>query len=104
MNMSKTVEKPSKHFIINQNTVIKSKIKKIILENKTNATIFVGDPKDILENHLGKIQKSKNECLNQKNNCKRYFCYFCLKGSYDIIIDQVKNKKDYCCPFCLVFF
>lgn len=64
--------------------------------------VYIGDPKDIVENHLSKSQKSKNDHLNQKISCRRYFCYFCLKGSYDIIIDQVKNKKDFCCPYCVV--
>lgn len=88
------MEKPSKNYIINHNTVLK--------KTKHGATVYIGDPKDIMENYINKSQKSKNDNIHhQKIACKRYFCYFCLKGSYDIIVDQVKYKKDFCCPFCV---
>ena len=35
------------------------------------------------------------------NQCKRYFCNFCLKGSYDTLLEDIKNKNDWLCPFCL---
>ena len=40
----------------------------------------------------------KNDNINQ---CKRYFCNFCLKGSYDTLLEDIKNKNDWLCPFCL---
>ena len=33
--------------------------------------------------------------------CKRIFCHFCLKASYDTIIEEAKKKKDWLCPYCI---
>lgn len=52
---------------------------------------FEGDPKEYIDNM---------EYYDEVNECRRYFCHFCLKGSYDIILDYIKNKKDWLCPYC----
>ena len=65
-------------------------------------TNYAGDPRDIID---GNLNKSKINFLNSEipQECERSFCHFCLKGSYDQIIDQIKAKKDWICPWCTVW-
>jgi hypothetical protein len=92
----KALDKPLRFFYINNNTVIRSK-KLLILENKSFIiTNYNADPKDILE---GYQVKSK-----QAQRCNKTFCHFCLKGSYDHILEIIKDKKDYLCPCCVVIY
>ncbi len=32
--------------------------------------------------------------------CHRYYCYFCLKGSYDTLAENIKDNNAWLCPFC----
>ena len=32
--------------------------------------------------------------------CHRYYCYFCLKGSYDTLAENVKDNNTWLCPYC----
>lgn len=52
---------------------------------------YDGDPRELIE------CTEKNEVHKE---CGRFFCHFCLKGSYDTIVDEVKTKKDWLCPYC----
>lgn len=52
---------------------------------------FEGDPKEFIES----TQKTE-----MPKECQRFFCHFCLRGSYDAMVDEVKNKKDWQCPYC----
>lgn len=52
---------------------------------------YDGDPNDFIE------LTAKDEGHHQ---CKRFFCHFCLRGSYDTEIDNVKDKIDWACPYC----
>jgi hypothetical protein len=70
-------------------------------------TNFSGDPKDILDDYLNKSKNRfyfnyKFSLLEVPQSCNRSFCNFCLKGSYDQVIEQIKDKKDWVCPWCLV--
>ena len=60
--------------------------------------------KEVIDNKENKSYKSFG-CNSNSNNsntkiCERTFCYFCLKGSYDISIDKDKNYDDWICPYC----
>jgi hypothetical protein len=81
----KGIEKPMKSYCINNTTVVRKATNFII-------TNYSGDPKEILDGYLNK------KCTIA---CKRAFCHFCLKGSYDQIIEQIKDKKDWVCPWCI---
>lgn len=54
--------------------------------------------------HGRKISSSPNKSTNSTNQhkhyCNRTFCHFCLKGSYDTIIEKDKNFEDWLCPYC----
>ena len=56
----------------------------IIRDFEGNANEYIDASKDN-ENHY---------------QCKRFFCNFCLKGSYDTLSDDIKNKNDWLCPYC----
>ena len=60
-----------------------------------NKSLIIGnfneDPNEFVE------LTAKDEGHEQ---CKRFFCYFCLRGSYDTEIDNVKDKSDWSCPYC----
>ena len=32
--------------------------------------------------------------------CHRYYCYFCLKGSYDTLAENIKDNNAWLCPYC----
>jgi hypothetical protein len=32
--------------------------------------------------------------------CNRYYCYFCLKGSYDTLAENIKDNNEWLCPYC----
>ena len=32
--------------------------------------------------------------------CNRYYCYFCLKGSYDTLAENIKDNNSWLCPYC----
>ena len=38
--------------------------------------------------------------LEKKYYCDRYFCYFCLKGSYDTLAESIKDNNSWLCPYC----
>ena len=36
----------------------------------------------------------------KKYKCERYFCQFCLKGNYEISIEEAKKEPHWRCPYC----
>ena len=32
--------------------------------------------------------------------CNRYYCYFCLKGNYDTLAENIKDNNSWLCPYC----
>ena len=32
--------------------------------------------------------------------CNRFFCYFCLKGNYDTLAENIKDNNTWLCPYC----
>jgi uncharacterized ferredoxin-like protein len=60
---------------------------------------YTGDGKDIIEGYTCKSNIINIETTNQ---CNRSFCHYCIKGSYDQVIESIKDKKDWICPYCIV--
>ena len=89
----KKCTRPNRVFHVNGTTVVRSKfITNLYLENKS---LIIGnyneDPNEFVE------LTAKDEGHEQ---CKKFFCHFCLRGSYDTEIDNVKDKSDWVCPYC----
>ena len=56
----------------------------------------------IIKNYEGDT-KEFTELLNtlEKNHiCNRNFCYFCLKGNYDTLAENIKDNNTWLCPYC----
>ena len=32
--------------------------------------------------------------------CNRHYCYFCLKGNYDTLAENIKDNNSWLCPYC----
>jgi len=107
------LEAPSKHFVVNNTTIFRSKVKFIFLfflENKNFViTNYMGDPREILENYLMKSSNFfkniflKIFFLECQYICNRYYCNLCLKGSYDWNLEILKDKNNWMCPCCMVY-
>lgn len=88
--MNRQVYKPIKVFHVCNSTVARSN--GLNLEDQVNCIVpdYIGDCKDFLP-------VSKDAC---QKACNRYYCHFCLRGSYDTNIENLKDKKDWNCPWC----
>ena len=81
---NKYCQRPFKSFTVNGTTVIR-KHKSLMIKN------YDGDTKEFTE-LLNKLEN--------KNLCQRYFCYFCLKGNYDTLAENIKDNYTWLCPYC----
>ena len=52
---------------------------------------YEGDTKEFTE-LLSKLERN--------HICNRYFCYFCLKGNYDTLAENIKDNNTWLCPYC----
>lgn len=63
---------------------------------------FIEHKSLIIKNYEG---ETKEFCelldkLEKKHMCNRYYCYFCLKGSYDTLAENIKDNNSWLCPYC----
>ncbi len=56
----------------------------------------------IIKNYDGETKEFSEllDKLEKKHMCHRYYCYFCLKGSYDTLAENIKDNNAWLCPFC----
>jgi hypothetical protein len=80
----KQCHRPIKLFHVNGTSIIR-KNRNLIIKNYTGDT----------QEYVDLTQRDE-----KKSTCKRFFCHFCLRGSYDTLIDNIKDKKDWICPYC----
>ena len=80
----KQCHRPIKIFHVNETSIIR-KSRNLVIKN------YTGDAQE----YIDLTQRDE-----KKSACKRFFCHFCLRGSYDTLIDNIKDKKDWICPYC----
>ncbi|MCQ2817585.1 MAG: cell division cycle-associated 7 family protein [archaeon] len=79
--------------------------------SKTNfkKKIIQPNQKQPLENNLGSEteinhhkfpKKDQIRKILENNHCHRTYCHSCLKGNYDIIVENTKNLEHWNCPYC----
>ena len=56
----------------------------------------------IIKNYEGETKEFSDllDKLEKKHMCHRYYCYFCLKGSYDTLAENIKDNNAWLCPYC----
>ena len=56
--------------------------------------IFIEHKSLIIKNYDGETKEFSEllDKLEKKHMCNRYYCYFCLKGSYDLYWDLLLYK------------
>ena len=56
----------------------------------------------IIKNYDGETKEFSEllDKLEKKHMCNRYYCYFCLKGSYDTLAENIKDNNSWLCPYC----
>ena len=56
----------------------------------------------IIKNYEGETKEFSEllDKLEKKHMCNRYYCYFCLKGSYDTLAENIKDNNAWLCPYC----
>ena len=56
----------------------------------------------IIKNYDGETKEFSEllDKLEKKQMCNRYYCYFCLKGSYDTLAENIKDNNAWLCPYC----
>ena len=56
----------------------------------------------IIKNYEGETKEFSEllDKLEKKHMCNRYYCYFCLKGSYDTLAENIKDNNSWLCPYC----
>ena len=56
----------------------------------------------IIKNYEGETKEFSEllDKLEKKYMCNRYYCYFCLKGSYDTLAENIKDNNAWLCPYC----
>ena len=98
--------KHTKVLTINGITIIKSKLnnntyihlhthienKSILIKNHSSSYLTNNQ----IQEYIDYTEKDESHY-----KCKRIFCHFCLKASYDTIIEEAKKKKDWLCPYCI---
>ena len=64
--------------------------------------IFIEHKSLIIKNYDGETKEFSEllDKLEQKHMCNRYYCYFCLKGSYDTLAENIKDNNAWLCPYC----
>lgn len=77
-------KRPFKVFNINGTTIVRK-----------NKSLIIKDYEGSAEEFITATERSEDGY-----QCRRMFCNFCLKGSYDTKIEDVKDKKDWICPYC----
>ena len=56
----------------------------------------------IIKNYEGETEEFSEllDKLEKKHICNRYYCYFCLKGNYDTLAENIKDNNSWLCPYC----
>ena len=64
--------------------------------------IFIEHKSLIIKNYDGETKEFSEllDKLEKKHMCNRYYCYFCLKGSYDTLAENIKDNNAWLCPYC----
>ena len=63
---------------------------------------FIEHKSLIIKNYEGETKEFFEllDKLEKKHMCNRYYCYFCLKGSYDTLAENIKDNNSWLCPYC----
>ena len=80
--------RPLKTLKVNGNTILRSNNKHLIICK------FDGNNGNSGNNGHNELNEFIDNFEDDKVVCKKFFCHFCLKGSYDIIVDDINNKNN----------
>ena len=94
---AKYCQRPFKTTVINGTTIIRSKLFYIIF-----IYLYIGHKCLIIKGYDGETKEFQELLAKLEKNleCHRYYCYFCLKGSYDTLTENIKDNNSWLCPYC----